>query len=121
MGTTSGMVSRILRRASCERRGAEARKLEALAAVQKLGEDPITAVQIIEQGGIQPLLRCYNAAHPLVRIEAAKALATLARQLKGVTNDALGSLFGDGLDCVFTWPEVTEVCPGMAGIHIKSC
>lgn len=56
------------------------RKLEALTAVQDLGNDPITAVQIIEQGGIQPLLRCYNAAHPSVRIEAAKALAVLARQ-----------------------------------------
>ena len=42
------------------------RKLEALAAVQHLGFDPITGVQIIEQGGIQPLLRCYNAAHPIV-------------------------------------------------------
>lgn len=56
------------------------RKLEALAAVTELGTDPITATQIIEQGGIQPLLQCYNAAHPSVRIAAAKALSILARQ-----------------------------------------
>ena len=31
-------------------------------------------------------------------------LAALARQLKGVTNDALGALLGDGLDRVLTRP-----------------
>ena len=56
------------------------RKLTALHSVQELGKDPETAVQIIEQGGIQPLLQCYNATHPIVRIEAAKALAVLAQQ-----------------------------------------
>ena len=56
------------------------RKLGALKAVQEYGQDPAIAVQIIEQGGMQPLLRCYNASHPHVRIEAAKALAVLAQQ-----------------------------------------
>ena len=56
------------------------RKLAALRSVQELGKDPLTAVQIIEQGGVQPLLQCYNATHPLVRMEAAKALAILAQQ-----------------------------------------
>lgn len=69
------------------------RKLEALKSVQQLGFDPITGVQIIEQGGIQPLLTCYNAAHPVVRVEAAKALAVLAKhppnQLEMGTDDIL--------------------------------
>ena len=56
------------------------RKVKALKSVQELGKDPLTAVQIIEQGGIQPLLLCYNATHPVVRVEAAKALAILAQQ-----------------------------------------
>ena len=56
------------------------RKLDALTQVQKLGDDPVTAMQIVEQGGMQPLLRCYNASHPMVRVEAAKALAILAHQ-----------------------------------------
>ena len=56
------------------------RKLKALREVQEVGRDPEVAVQIVEQGGMQPLLRCYNASHPHVRIEAAKALAILAQQ-----------------------------------------
>ena len=56
------------------------RKVSCLKQVQELGRDAPTAVQIIEQGGIQPLLQCYNATHPLVRVEAAKALAVLAQQ-----------------------------------------
>ena len=46
------------------------RKLAALRQVQEVGKDAELAVQIVEHGGMQPLLRCYNAAHPLVRIEA---------------------------------------------------
>ena len=56
------------------------RKIDALKAVQHIAADPVSAVQIIEQGGIQPLLSCYNASHPTVRIEAAKTLALLATQ-----------------------------------------
>ena len=56
------------------------RKLHALRQVQELGADPEVAVQIVEHGGMQPLLRCYNAGHPHVRTAAAKALAVLARQ-----------------------------------------
>jgi hypothetical protein len=56
------------------------RKLHALRQVQELGKDPEIALQIVENGGMLPLLGCYNSAHPLVRLEAAKALAVLARQ-----------------------------------------
>ena len=56
------------------------RKLHALRQVQELGKDPDIALQIVENGGMLPLLGCYNSAHPLVRLEAAKALAVLARQ-----------------------------------------
>ena len=56
------------------------RKIDALREVQVVGRDADIALQIVEHGGMQPLLRCYNATHPYVRIEAAKALAVLARQ-----------------------------------------
>lgn len=56
------------------------RKLRALREVQEVGTDPEIAQQIVEHGGMQPLLICYNSAHPQVRVEAAKALAVLARQ-----------------------------------------
>ena len=56
------------------------RKLRALRQVQELGKDPEIALQIAENGGMLPLLGCFNSAHPLVRLEAAKALAVLARQ-----------------------------------------
>eukprot|EP00966_Prymnesium_polylepis_P107343 2485271-Prymnesium_polylepis.1 len=55
-----------------------ARKLSALKAARELGHDAVIAVQIVEQGGLQPLLRCYNAAHPKVRLAAAQALEVLA-------------------------------------------
>ena len=57
------------------------RKLKVLKTVQEMGAaDPEIAVQVVEQGGMQPLLRSYNASHPRVRTEAAKALAVLSRQ-----------------------------------------
>ena len=56
------------------------RKIDALRQVQAVAADPEIAVQIVEHGGMQPLLRCYNAAHPVVRLEAARALSVLATQ-----------------------------------------
>ena len=56
------------------------RKIAALKTVQEVGVDAEIAIQVIEQGGMQPLIKCYNASHPLVRCEAAKALAVLSKQ-----------------------------------------
>jgi len=56
------------------------RKLAVLRAVQAHAATPSVSVQLVEQNGLQPLTRCYGSPHPMVRVEAAKALAVVARQ-----------------------------------------
>ena len=59
-----------------------ARKLHVLRKAQELAKTALISRQIVEQGGLQPLTRCVNSVNPVVRTEAAKALAILARQPK---------------------------------------
>jgi hypothetical protein len=77
---TSSLIDELHSSALMPDESAAERKVKCLRSVQEHGKDPLTAVQIIEQGGILPLLHCYNATHPFVRFEAAKALAIVARQ-----------------------------------------
>ena len=56
------------------------RKLAVLRAVQAHAATPSVSVQLVEQNGLQPLTRCYGSPPPQVRVEAAKALAVVARQ-----------------------------------------
>ena len=56
--------------------------MHVLRKAQELAKTALISRQIVEQGGLQPLTRCVNSVNPVVRTEAAKALAILARQPK---------------------------------------
>jgi hypothetical protein len=79
MGATSSALIDELHTASTLP-DAVARKVKVLRAVQEHARSAEVSIQLVEQNGLQPLTRCYNAPHPTVRIEAAKALAVVARQ-----------------------------------------
>ena len=49
------------------------RKLKALKTTKDVANKPTVAMEVVEQGGLQPLAKCYNSSHPLVRVEAARA------------------------------------------------
>ena len=80
MGASHSLIDEVHTASQLPDSGNVKRKLAALHTVQDLGRSPVASVQIIEQGGLQPLLACYNSQHPTVRVEAARALAALARQ-----------------------------------------
>tara|TARA_B110001452_G_C15222246_1_gene423692 strand:+ start:47 stop:2047 length:2001 start_codon:yes stop_codon:yes gene_type:complete len=54
------------------------RKLKALRTTRELAKQERVSLEVVEQGGLQPLAKCYNSSHPDVRVEAARTMASLA-------------------------------------------
>lgn len=72
------------------------RKLKALRTTRELAKQDRVSLEVVEQGGLQPLAKCYNSSHPDVRVEAARTLASLAalpaNQVEMGQNDVLPML-----------------------------
>ena len=72
------------------------RKLKALRTTRELAKQERVSLEVVEQGGLQPLAKCYNSSHPDVRVEAARTLASLAalpaNQVEMGQNDVLPML-----------------------------